>query len=140
MGITDQQVKQHRSGNDRDQGGPDVQTDALRFQPAHHAAGCVQSPGAAAREQNGMHRVHRIARIEQVGLARARCSTSHVHAGDGAAARQHHAAAGGPAGVGEMADLNAGHVGDGACAIRAVEFTHGVDYVVIMRSDFLSLL
>ena len=57
-----------------------------------------------------------------------------------AAARQHHAAAGGPAGVGEMADLKAGHVGDGACAIRAVEFTHGVDYVVIMRSDFLSLL
>jgi hypothetical protein len=63
-----------------------------------------------------MHLLHQVAGREQVGLARAGRRAAHVHAAHGAVARHDDGAAGGAAGVGEMADFDAGDVGDGTGA------------------------
>ena len=59
-----------------------------------------------------MHLVHGVAGFEQVGLARAGRGPAHRHAAHRALAGDDHAAAGGATRVAEVADFDAGHVGD----------------------------
>ena len=115
-GIAHRQVKQHGGRHDGHQSKLHVQANALFLQPAHDARGGVQPPGAAARQQNGMRPVYQVGGVQQVGLSGAGRCAPHIHAGHGAGAGNDHAAAGGAAGVGELADLNAGHPGDAVSA------------------------
>ncbi len=117
--VAQRQVEQHGAGHDRHARRSHLQADALLVEPAHHAAGGVEPEGAAPGQQYRMHLFDHIAGREQVGLARARGGTAHVDAADRAGAREHHGAAGGPARVGEVADLDACHIGDGR-AHRAI--------------------
>ena len=85
--------------------GADLHAAAVRLQPAHHAARGVQAEGAAAADQDGVHALHRVDGVEQVGLPRARRRAAHLDAGDGALpVAQHHGAAGGGLEVGPVAD------------------------------------
>ena len=66
-------------------------------------------------EHDGVDAVDEVARVEQVGLPRARSPAADVHAADGAAVRgQDHRGPGQPARVaaGRVADLEAGDVGE----------------------------
>jgi hypothetical protein len=83
------------------------------FQPAHHAGGGIQPPGAAAGQQHGMDLVDQVGGVQQVGFAGARSSAPHIDTGDRAVGREHHRAAGGPARIGVVADRQAQDVGDG---------------------------
>ena len=85
---------------------------AAFVQPAHHTAGGVQTKGAAASQQHGVHSVHRVFALEQIGFARARCTAPHVHATDHALRTQHHGATRGAARVGVMAYGDASDVSD----------------------------
>jgi hypothetical protein len=64
-----------------------------------------------------MHLLHEVGGLQQVRLARAGRGAAHVHPGHGARAGDDGGAARGAAGVGEMAYLDAGHVGDRAAAV-----------------------
>ena len=117
--IADPEVEQDRRRDDRHDEGlrdavgrrADHGADAALLEPAHDAAGGVETERAAAGEDDRVHLVDRVDRIEQLGLARARRRAAHVDSGDGAFAGDDHRAAGRPARVGEVADLEAGDRG-----------------------------
>ena len=115
-GVAYGQIKQNRSGNNRHQAITDRQPDVVLFQPPHHAAGRVQPPRTATGQQNRVYPVHQVAGVQQIGLTRARRGTAHVHAAYCARAvrspRDDDRAARGTARVGEVADFNAGDLGD----------------------------
>ena len=79
-GVAHQQIKQHGRRHDGHAPDPHVKTDAAFLQPAHHAAGGVQPPRAAAGQHDRVHLVHQVDGREQVGLARAGRGAAHVHA------------------------------------------------------------
>ena len=160
--VADPEVEQDRRRNDRHDerrsadaigGRADRRADAALVEPAHHAARGVEAEGAAAGEHDRMHLVDRVDRIEQLGLARPGRRAAHVDAGDGAVAGDHDRAAGRPARVGEVADLEAGDRGQprhrvarppGAAARAAPPGRHGgrparlqanTPAVVCMRRD-----
>ena len=91
--------------------GPIGKAVAVLVEPAHHAAGGIEAERAAAGQQQRVHLVDEVARHQQIGLARAGCRAAHVDAAGDAGFAQHHRAAGGPARVGVVADLQAGDVG-----------------------------
>ena len=117
--VADPEIEQDRRRNDRHDerrrdaidGRADRRADAALVEPAHHAARRVEAEGAAAGEHDRVHLVDRVDRIEQLGLARPGRRAAHVDAGDGAVAGDHDRAAGRPARVGEVADLEAGDRG-----------------------------
>ena len=77
-----------------------------------------------------MNLLHQVAGVKQVRLAGAGRGTPHVHARHRARTRQHGGAAGGAAGVGVVAHLNAGDIGDGAWGVWVP-----VHMPVIIRPD-----
>ena len=125
--VAHQQVKQHRRRHQRQPAHAHVQPHAVLFQPAHRAAGGVQSPGAAAGQHDGMHLVHQIARVQQIGFPRARRCATHIDTAHCAIACDDHRAARGAARVGEMANLDAGHAGDAASVAGRSVWIHGWD-------------
>ena len=106
------QIEQHRRRHDRHAHRADRETVAVLFEPAHHAAGGVQAEGAAAGEQHGVHTIDQVLGPQQVGLARAGRAAAHVDTGHRALRAQHDGAAGGARRVREVADREAGDVGD----------------------------
>ena len=58
-----------------------------------------------------MYVLHQVAGVEQIGLARAGRCAAHIDPGGGPLRAQHHAAAGGAIGVGEVAHVQAQHLG-----------------------------
>ena len=76
-----------------------AQVDALAvfLEPAHHAVGGGEAVGTAAREQDGVHPLHRVRRVQQVGLAGARTTAADVDRRHRTAGSQHHRASGGHA-------------------------------------------
>ena len=50
----------------------------------HHAGRGVETEGAAARQRDGVDDLHRVHRVQQIGLARARRAAAHVDAAGGA--------------------------------------------------------
>ncbi len=80
----------------------------------HHARRRVQSKCAAAGEQNRLHLLHGIDRIQQIRLARPGRRPAHIHASRRALLEQQHGATGRPARLGEVTHLDALHVGDAA--------------------------
>ena len=129
--VADPEIEQDRRRNDRHDerrrdaidGRADRRADAALVEPAHHAARRVEAEGAAAGQHDRVHLVDRVDRIEQLGLARPGRRAAHVDAGDGAVAGDHDRAAGRPARVREVADLEAGDRGQachGAATLPAV--------------------
>ena len=96
----------------------------MLLQPAHHAPSSIQPPGAASGQQDGVHLVYQVGGVQQVGLARARRGTTHIHTCHGPVAGNHHRAAGRSACVGEMADFYAQDVGNGVAV--ALGMGHGI--------------
>ena len=123
--VAHQQVKQHGGGHDGQAAYRHVKAHAAFLQPAHGAGGGLQPPGAAASQHDGVHLFNQIARVEQVGLARARCCAAHIDTAHGAFARHDHGATGGAARVGEVAHLDAGHAGDAASVAGGKACVHG---------------
>ena len=91
----------------------------LFLQPSHCATGRIEPPGAATGQHNRMDLLHQIGGGEQIGLAGARRRPPHIHASHGALPGHDHGAAGGTPGVGVVADLDAGHIGDAARSLAA---------------------
>ena len=114
FGVAHRQVKQHGGGHDGYQAKAHGQANALFFKPLHDTTGGIQPPGAAACQRDGVHAIDQIGRVQQVGLAGARCRAPHIDARDRAFAGDDDGAAGGSTGVGEVADFNASHLSDGA--------------------------
>jgi hypothetical protein len=83
------------------------------FQPAHHAGGGIQAPGAAAGQQDGVDLVDQVGGVQQVGFARAGAAPRTSTPATAPSRAQHHGAAGGAAGIGVVADRQAQDVGDG---------------------------
>ncbi len=87
--------------------------DAPLLQVAHDAAGRVEAPGAAARQDDGVDRLDQRAGPQGVGLAGAGGAAAHVDAAHGPLLAEDDGAAGGGAPVRPVPDADAGHVGDG---------------------------
>ena len=85
--IADRQVEQDGRGNDGHAHDARLLAQALLLEPLHGARGRGEAEGAAAREHDGLDLLHRVHRIEQVGLPRSRRAPAHVHAGDGSPPR-----------------------------------------------------
>ena len=122
--VADPEVEQDRRRHDRHDerlrapsaGAPIGDADAALVEPAHHAAGGVEAEGAAAGEHD---RVHLVDRVDRMRAARSRaCPGAAPRTSTPATAPSrgdHDRAAGRPARVGEVADLEAG---DGGQATR----------------------
>ncbi|MNV67538.1 hypothetical protein D3C71_1603420 [compost metagenome] len=124
--VAHQQVEQHGRRHDGQAPHGHIKTHATLFEPAHGAGGGVQPPGTSAGQHDGVHLVHQVGGVEQVRLARARSGAAHIHACHRAFAGDDDGAAGGAAGFGEVAHLNARHAGDAASvAGQNVLGTHG---------------
>ena len=118
--IAEPEVEQHRGRHDRNSRRADRKTVAMLVEPTHHAAGGIEPERAAAGQQQRVHLVDEVARHQQIGLARAGCRAAHIDTAGDAGFAQHHRAAGGPARVGVVADLQPCDVGD-----RTGERCHG---------------
>ena len=98
---------------------PRVVAEVALVEPAHDAAGRVEAEGAASGEDDRVHLLHVVDGIEEVRLPRPGRAAAHVHARHRARLGEDHGAAGRTLGQGEVADLDAGHGGQGQrCAKR----------------------
>ena len=86
----------------------------MLFEPADDAGRGIQPKRTAACEQHRMYLVDQIGWVEQICLTRPGCRAADVDTADRARLGQNHGAAGRAAGIGEMPDADAGHIGDGA--------------------------
>jgi hypothetical protein len=105
--ASDTKVEEHRGRHDRHAGHPRVEPHAAFLEEPHHAGRRVEAERAPARQEDRVHLVDRVDRVEQIGLTRARRRSADVDAGDGAVLDQHDRAAGGAGGEGLVADLDA---------------------------------
>ena len=77
LGIAaNRQVEQDGGGHDWDLGNAHVPTDAVLLEPADCPGGRLEPEGAAARQDDGVHLVHHVGRIQEIGFARARCAAA----------------------------------------------------------------
>jgi len=112
------QVEEHRGRHDRHLRDAGVEADALLLQVAHHAGGRVEPERAAAGQHQRVHPLHGVARIEEIGLARARRAAAHVRPGDRAAPGEHDRAAGRPLGEGVVTHLQPRHRSEAGIGLR----------------------
>ena len=118
--VAHHQVEQHGAGHERQHapaptGKPTPCSSSQRITPV--AASRPQALPPASRMR--VHAIDHVGRRQQVGFARAGRRAAHIDTRHCALARDHHAAAGGTPAVGEMADLDAGDVGDGPAGTAA---------------------
>ena len=71
---------------------------SVLFEPAHDTVGGSESVCTSTGEENGIDLLHRMARIEQIGLTGAGTTSSDVDGGDSSAQSADHRASGGGAG------------------------------------------
>ena len=72
------QVEHHRGGHDRHHPAGHREADPGRLQPGHHPVRRGQAVRAAAAEHHGVHPLHGVARVQQVGLPGAGRRPAHV--------------------------------------------------------------
>ena len=88
----------------------------MRFEKTHYASGGIQAISTSAREDNCLHLLHGIDRVEQIGLARSRRGAPHVYSSYGAGFAKNDGTASRASFQRAVADLNSGHVRQGAGA------------------------
>ena len=114
-GVADAEVVQDRRRHDRHARRPRPVPDAPFVQVTHHSVGGGQAERAAAREDDCVHLLDGVDRVEESRLARARGRAAHVDRGGGAAAGEDNRTAGRPRVERVMSDLDAG---DGRQPVR----------------------
>ena len=108
----DAEIEQDRGRHDRDARRPGGPADVVLLEPAHGAGGGVEAERAAAGEDDRVHLVDHVERVQQIRFARARRAAALRDAADRVAVDENHRAAGRALGEREVADLDAGDRGD----------------------------
>ena len=70
------QIEEDRSRNDRNLRDAHVESNVVFLEPAHGAGRRVEPERASAGEDDGVHLIDHVQRVEQIGLARSRCAAS----------------------------------------------------------------
>ena len=104
--AADAEIEEDCRRNDRHVELSDLEADVALVEVLHHAGRRVEAEGAPARQHDGVHLIHRVHGIQEIGFSRARGRAAHVDAGGGAVAGEHDRAPGGPLRVREMANFD----------------------------------
>jgi hypothetical protein len=86
----------------------------MLFEILHHTRRRIQAEGAASREQNGVHALHGVDRIQKVCFACTRSRSADIHARNSASLEKNYRTAGGPTRVGKVPDANTSSLSDTA--------------------------
>ena len=108
------QIKQHRPRHDGNAAIAGFKANALFGQPAHHAAGGIQTKRAATAQHDGVHLVHQIRGVEQIGFTGAGRGATDIHRSSGPSGREYHRAARQAFRKREVSYQQAGNIHNGA--------------------------
>ena len=99
------------AGHDGYAGRSGLEADVALVEIAHHAVGGRETERAATGQDDGVHFLNGVDRVEQGRLARSRRGAANVDGGDGAILRKDDGATGGPFGQRMVPDRDAFEAG-----------------------------
>src|SRR6185436_18305065 len=93
--------------------------DVALFEVAHHTTRRIEAEDGTAGQEDSMHSLDEVARLEQVGLARAWSSTSNIYTRNGAlTVAEYHRTPSASSLVLGVSHSYSGNIGDGALGSR----------------------
>ena len=114
--ITDGQIKNSRGRHDRDLARDSRKADVVLFEPLHDASRRIKTKRAPAGEDDGIHALDHVQRIQKICFARRGGRSPLRHPAHGVAVDENHRAAGRSLGQREVPHFDAGDRGE--CSVR----------------------